>query len=48
MNLSLTSKKKKTYEQLSTVNGSKLKINYKLYTMTIENHNLKIETPSCW
>ena len=33
----------KTSEQLSTANGSKLKINYKLSTTTIENQNLKNE-----
>ena len=35
----------KTSEQISTANGSKLKINYKLSTTTIENQNLKVETP---
>jgi len=35
----------KAYEQLSTVNRSKLKINYNLYTTAFENHNVKMETP---
>ena len=34
----------KTSEQLSTANGSKLKINYKLSSSIIKNQNLKIET----